>query len=561
MDITVRKASPATIQMIGENGDSINVTEEVISTIEDTTVKTDELITKQSVLDVFNKQFLERLNLIPKYSKDYFYILTGDPETTRNTDVHGSFFNSLGWNFANSDYGLMTMHDYIRLDQFQDQEGDITFDDLLGTFTQAIQNASRLAKYKITIMKGSRKYSEKDIYATLSNGNPNMIDFNTVKNSILGTTEFNTICKRWYQRVLDHAEETQQRKEYVYRLPDPPPPAQGGVKYFKKEKHLGRVDLRMNGRENTNTAEFDIIFATGESTVHFLIPKVTRNIRGFKLRKQYRIRVQGLYITSMLIHKDTGVILAQTPEREVHSGDHEDIFLFPNERITVSDHPSDDMILRLYIRTTGDPGDGMAVVLELTEIIYNDDYDVYPALSRRVPSVQEINNEIQGPEHYYVNKVSIPATKYRYTVKDFVFKPVYFVTLLTGHGGSRYLLDGIEVYRDGVFIGKSLSYRCLDENKNIDLYYTTKYGRRELSSWAEHMLRISRYSRNWSHDTDVFLINDISNIDIRNGDTLVFKFQFADYYNSNRNIALNNIISRNSIFRIEDIYCSHQLIG
>ena len=83
-------------------------------------------------------------------------------------------------------------------------------------------------------MKGSRKYSEKDVYATLSNGNPNMIDFNTVKNSIVGTTEFNSICNRWYQRVLSHAEEVQQRKEYVYRLPDPPPPAQGGVKYFRK---------------------------------------------------------------------------------------------------------------------------------------------------------------------------------------------------------------------------------------------------------------------------------------------------------------------------------------
>lgn len=548
MDITVRKASPATIQMVGENGDNINVTEEVISTIEETTVKTDELITKQSVLDVFNKQFLERLNLIPKYSKDYFYIGTGDPDTIRNTDVHGQFFNSLGWNFANSDYGLMTMHDYVRLDQFQDQEGDITFDDLLGTFTQAIQNASRLAKYKITIMKGSRKYSEKDVYATLSNGNPNMIDFNTVKNSILGTAEFNSICKRWYQRVLDHAEEARQRREYVYRLPDPPPPAQGGVKYFKKEANLGRVNPSLNRRENTNTAEFDQIFANGIATVHFLLPKVARNVRGFKLRKQFRIRVQGLFVSAMLIHKNTGVILAQTAERGLGPGNHEDEFYFTSNSITLSDKPIDDLILQLRIHTTGDSGDAMAVVLEVTEIIYDDNYGVYPELSRKVPTPEELSNDIVGPEYGWVEQDGgVPNVKHNLVVKDFVFKPSYLVTHYEGLEKCRYVYDRVELWRDGRIIAVDASSRYI--NYPQDSYsYASVRGR-------------SAYIYSLNYQYSPYLVHDISNLDIRNGDTLVFNTQVVDDRNSIRNVAINNLTKRNPRLRIEDIYCTHQLIG
>lgn len=545
MDITVRKASPATIQMIGENGDNINVTEEVISTIEETTVKTDELITKQSVLDVFNKQFLERINLIPKYSKDYFYILTGDPETTRNTDIHGSFFNSLGWNFANSDYGIMSMHDYIRLDQFQDQEGDITFDDLLGTFTQAIQNASRLAKYKITIMKGSRKYSEKDVYATLSNGNPNMIDFNTVKNSIVGTTEFNSICNRWYQRVLSHAEEVQQRKEYVYRLPDPPPPAQGGVKYFRKERHSGRVNSSMNNRQNTNTAEFDTIFGEGRAIAYFLIPKVARNLRGFKLRKQFRIRIHGLHISALLIHKNTGVILAEAPEKTVFPNSPEDTFYFAQTRVTMSDKPIDDLVLRLQVRTTGDRGDAMAVVVEVTELIFDDEYDVYPELSRVVPTMETINSEIQGPEQYYIEHAQIPACNYRYVVKDFVFKPRYFVYHLEGSQNEHRLFDGIEVYREGRLIGR-VANRLIDE--------------RNESLSVNGILQRSAYYWNLNQREYVTLVTDVSRIDIRNGDIVLFKFQFGDLLESNRNLAINKLNVLRIQFVVDNVYCNHQLI-
>lgn len=546
MDITVRKASPATIQMIGENGDSINVTEEVISTIEDTTVKTDELITKQSVLDVFNKQFLERINLIPKYSKDYFYIGTGDPDTIRNTETHSQFFNSLGWNFANSDYGLMTMRDYIRLDQFQDQEGDITFDDLLGTFTQAIQNASRLAKYKITIMKGSRKYSEKDVYATLSNGNPNMIDFNTVKNSILGTTEFNTICKRWYQRVLDHAEEEQQRKEYVYRLPDPPPPAQGGAKLLKKGVFNGRVDNRLYNHQNTNRFSYDIIFGEGRTVAFFLLPKVSRNLRGFKLRKNQNKHAHHLYYSGFIYNTRNNVIVADFHEREVNPRGPEDTILF-DQNVILSDRPTDDFILWFHIRTSGDSGDAMGLNFEIVEFIYDDNYSVVPELSRYHPSSETITNELEGPEYYYIDRQGVAAVKYSYTVKDFSFKPKYIITKLEGSERDRAVYDGIEVFRNGQFIGRSANNRLVDE-----VHETTS---------SNDVRQRSVYRNKWDHDYSPDLFNDVSNIDIRNGDVIVFKFQFFDaIYYSNRDLALSIAYKKNYRLKIVEVFNKVELI-
>lgn len=45
---------------------------EVVIPNEEVIDKTNQLVTKQSVLDIFNKQVLDRINLIPKYSRDYF---------------------------------------------------------------------------------------------------------------------------------------------------------------------------------------------------------------------------------------------------------------------------------------------------------------------------------------------------------------------------------------------------------------------------------------------------------------------------------------------------------
>ena len=395
-------------------------------------------------------------------------------------------------------------------------------------------------------MKGSRKYSEKDVYATLSNGNPNMIDFNTVKNSIIGTTEFNTICKRWYQRVLDHAEEAQQRKEYVYRLPDPPPPAQGGVKYFRKERHSGRVNSSMNNRQNTNTAEFDTIFGEGRAIAYFLIPKVARNLRGFKLRKQFSIREHGVHISALLIHKNTGVILAEASEKTVRSNSPEDTFYFAQTRVTMSDKPIDDLILRLQVRTTGDRGDAMAVVVEITELLFDDEYDVYPELSRTVPTIETINSEIQGPEQYYIERSQVPACNYRYVVKDFVFKPRYFVYHLEGSQHERRLFDGIEVYREGRLIGR-VANRLMDE--------------RNESLSVNGILQRSAYYWNLNQNEYVTLVTDVSNIDIRNGDIILFKFQFGDRLGGNRNLALNKLNALGIQFVMDNVYCNHQLIG
>lgn len=544
MDITVRKASPATIQMIGENGDSINVTEEVNSTIEETTVKTDELITKQSVLDVFNKQVIERINLLPKYSKDYFYINTGDPDTVRNTEIHSQFFGNLGWNFANSEYGIMTMHDYVRLDQFQDREGDITFDDVTNTFASVLENLSRLIKYKIIIMKGSRKYSEREVYATRSHGWQNTIDINTVRNSIVGTTDFNNACKGWYNRIIQHAEEPGIRLEYEYRIPDPNP-TQGGARLLKKGSFNGRVDLSLANRQNTNSVSYGVIFGEGRTAAYFLLPKVNRNLRGFKIRKSINQRTHRLFFSGFVYNTRSNVIVADYHEREVNARGPEDTILF-DQNLTLSDRPTDDLILWFHIRTPGDSGDAIGLTIDIVEFIYDDNYSVVPELNNLHPSSETITSELEGPEYYFIERYGIAAVNYRYTVKDFTFKPKYIINVLEGSERDRAIYDGIEVYRNGQLIGKSANSRALNE---INEYISN-----------DGIYRRSIYRNKWDHDYNPYLFNDVSNLDIRNGDIIVFKFQFYDMYSSSRDAILSRIYQKNYRLKIMEVLNKIELI-
>ena len=47
----------------------------------------------------------------------------------------------------------MCMHDYLKLSDFKDKEGDITIDDLSNTFSETINKLGTLSKLKITIKK------------------------------------------------------------------------------------------------------------------------------------------------------------------------------------------------------------------------------------------------------------------------------------------------------------------------------------------------------------------------------------------------------------------------
>lgn len=550
MEITVGKVSQATVSEINGNGDSVNITGSIVNSVEHTTDKTDMPITKQSVLDVFNKQFLERINLLPKYSRDYFYVGTGDTDTSHNQEIHSSLYNTLGNAVTRNEYGITCMHDYVRLSDFRDQDGNITIDDMSNTFARAIQEVSRLAKYKITVMKGNRKHSEKEVYAISSNSNPNMIDFNSYKNNIVGTYEFNSTCKAWYQKALSHAEEAQQRKEYVYRLPDPPTPANGGVKLIKLEATSGRASQDLHGRLNTNVVEVDLIFAHAQCYAYFLIPKVSRNLRGVKMRKKYRIRQQGLYLEGYLINKNTGVITASFPFREVFPPDgSEDTIYFDQVNTTLSDQPTDDMIFKLNIRTSGDRGDAMGVTLEITELIFDNNYTVIPKLSLKQPTGAEITSEVVGPEHYFISELGCGAARYSYTVKNFTFKPVQIYARINGSQNYGVVFDRIEVWRNGQRIGVSTPNRFID------------YPRESFSN--ESVLGRSAYYYNWTYRYDPVLVSDVSGIDIRNGDILVFNFIFGDRdsrsYNSS--VAINNVIKRNHRFEVLDVLCNHTLIG
>lgn len=550
MEITVGKVSQATVSALNENGDSVNVTGSIVNSVEDTTDKTNTPITKQSVLDIFNKQFLERINLLPKYSRDYFYVGTGDPDTDHNQGIHSSLYNTLGNAVTGNEYGITCMHDYVRLSDFRDRDGNITIDDMSNTFARAVQEVSRLAKYKITVMKGNRKHSEKEVYAILNNGNPNMINFNSYKDSIVGTFEFNNTCKGWYQKALVHAEEAQQRKEYVYHLPDPPTPANGGVKLIKLEATNGRVNQDMHGKENTNVVEIDLIFAHGHCHAHFLIPKVSRNLRGVKIRKTYRIRQQGLYLEGYLINKNSGVIIANFPLREVHppSGSVDTIY-FDQVNTTLSDQPTDDLIFKLGIRTSGDRGDAMAIVLEIVELIFDDEYTVVPKLSLKHPTGAEITREVIGPEHYFISELSCGAARYSYTVKNFTFKPVQIYARINGSQNYGGVFDRIEVWRNGQRIGVSTPNRFIN------------YPRESFSN--ESVLERSAYYYNWTYRYDPVLVSDVSGIDIRNGDILVFNFIFGDRgsRSSNSSVAINHVIKRNHRFEILDIFCNHVTIA
>lgn len=547
MEITIGKVSQATVSALNENGDSVNVTGSIVNSVEDTTDKTNTPITKQSVLDIFNKQFLERINLLPKYSRDYFYVGTGDPDTDHNQGIHSSLYNTLGNAVTGNEYGITCMHDYIRLSDFRDQDGNITIDDMSNTFARAVQEVSRLAKYKITVMKGNRKHSEKEVYAILNNGNPNMINFNSYKNSIVGTFEFNNTCKGWYQKALTHAEEAQQRKEYVYHLPDPPAPANGGVKLIKLEATRGRVNQEMHNRQNTNAVQIDLIFAHGHCHAHFLIPKVSRNLRGVKIRKTYRIRQQGLYLEGYLINKNSGVIIANFPLREVHppSGS-EDIIYFDQVNTTLSNQPTDDLIFKLGVQTSGDPGDAMAIVLEIVELIFDDGYTSVPLLNTKQPTGIDVTREVIGPEHYYVNELYAGGSRYSYTVKNFTFKPVYITARLNGSQKDRIVFDRIEVWRNGQRIGVSSPNRFID------------YPRESITNSVSER---SAYNANWNYNYDPVLVSNVSGIDIRNGDVLVFNFLFGDIKVYDSATAINIINKKNHRFEILDIFCNHVTIA
>ena len=89
------------------------------------------------------------------------------------------------------DYGVMAIRDNLTLTDFRDDDNSITFDDVVNTFRNTISDLSRLGKVRIVVKKGTTPYSDNTYYSITNNRNENLVDYNSVRNSIVGSTNFN----------------------------------------------------------------------------------------------------------------------------------------------------------------------------------------------------------------------------------------------------------------------------------------------------------------------------------------------------------------------------------
>ena len=187
--------------------------------------KSNQLVTKQSVLDIFNKQVLDRINLLPKYSRDYFFVDTGGMFGPHDENIHRNLVSMLGNAYLNNDYGFMCMHDYVKLSDFRDQEGEITYDDLANTFSNVMKSLSRLSRLSITVKRGNKDFYKETRLAISPNfGIPSSyaVNYAEVRNEIIDSGRFNDICYKWYNQIVSNA--MLNTMSYTYKLPDPPLP-------------------------------------------------------------------------------------------------------------------------------------------------------------------------------------------------------------------------------------------------------------------------------------------------------------------------------------------------
>lgn len=273
------------------------------------TDKSNQPVTKQSVLDVFNTQVIERINYLAKYSKQLWKVEVGDYGNGTDPNAHPFLVDHLDYSDTNNEYGVMAVKNYLTLNDFRDQEGAITYDDAANTFRGSISDLSRLGRVRIVVKKGNTPYSDNTYYAILNTRDENLIDYNTIRNSIVGSGNFNSICKSWANKIIDRANNVNVIY-YEYKLPDPPPPAEGGVKFLRKEAYFESVNLDGDGRFGKNSVSYGAIFGEGDTTAYFEIPKVTRNLKGVRINisTSARLSNDGRYGLTVY-NKNNGVIL------------------------------------------------------------------------------------------------------------------------------------------------------------------------------------------------------------------------------------------------------------
>ena len=465
------------------------------------TDKSNQPVTKQSVLDVFNTQVIERINYLAKYSKQLWKVDVGDYGNGTDPNAHQLLVGHLGYSDTNNEYGVMAVRNYLTLNDFKDQEGEITYDDAANTFSGAISDLSRLGKVRIVVKKGNTPYSDNTYYAILNTRDENLIDYNTIRNSIVSSGNFNSICKSWANKIIDRANNVS--VYYEYKLPDPPPPAEGGVKFLRKEAYFESVNLDGDGRWGKNSVSYGAIFGEGDTTAYFEIPKVTRNLKGVKIHisTSARLSNDGRYGLTVY-NKNSGVILGHipwTPGTGIRT------FYFNNPISLSRDRSYDNLILMLNTKVRGDRGDAMGMIATIEELIFDDNIRI-----SHVPiyaNASRINQELIGP--IFDSTGNFLKITYKYTLRDCYAKPsVIRSTFSRSHDNKHHFVERIEQWRDGVRIGISKNPTYTDEVQS----------RFRLSDK-------SRFKGN-RHNTLITMKHDVSNLDFKNGDELRFIYGY-----------------------------------
>lgn len=465
------------------------------------TDKSNQPVTKQSVLDVFNTQVIERINYLAKYSKQLWKVDVGDYGNGTDPNAHQLLVGHLGYSDTNNEYGVMAVRNYLTLNDFRDQEGEITYDDAANTFSGAISDLSRLGRVRIVVKKGNTPYSDNTYYAILNTRDENLIDYNTIRNSIVSSGNFNSICKSWANKIIDRANNVS--VYYEYKLPDPPPPAEGGVKFLRKEAYFESVNLDGDGRWGKNSVSYGAIFGEGDTTAYFEIPKVTRNLKGVKIHisTSARLSNDGRYGLTVY-NKNSGVILGHipwTPGTGIRT------FYFNNPISLSRDRSYDNLILMLNTKVRGDRGDAMGMIATIEELIFDDNIRI-----SHVPiyaNASRINQELIGP--IFDSTGNFLKITYKYTLRDCYAKPsVIRSTFSRSHDNKHHFVERIEQWRDGVRIGISKNPTYTDEVQS----------RFRLSDK-------SRFKGN-RHNTLITMKHDVSNLDFKNGDELRFIYGY-----------------------------------
>jgi hypothetical protein len=508
------------------------------------TDKSNQPITKQSVLDVFNTQVIERINYLAKYSKQLWMVDVGDYGNSTDPNAHPFLVDHLGYSDTNNEYGVMAVKNYLTLNDFRDQEGAITYDDAANTFSGAISDLSRLGRVRIVVKKGSTPYSDNTYYAILNTRDENLIDYNTIRNSIVGSGNFNSICKSWSNKIIDRANNVNVIY-YEYKLPDPPPPAEGGVKFLRKEAYFESVNLDGDGRWGKNSVSYGAIFGEGDTTAYFEIPKVTRNLKGVKIHIQTSARLSDSGRYGLTVYnRNNGVILGHIPWSP---GTGIRTFYFNNPISLSRDKSYDNLILMLNTKVTGDRGDAMGMVATVEELIFDDNIRISQVSSNA--NANRINPELIGP--IFDTSGKFLKITYKYTLNDCYAKPAMIrSTFSRSNQNEHHFIERVEQWRDGVRIGVSQN----------PTYTENIVNRRVLFS-------ASRFNGN-RHNTLITMRHDVSNLDLKNGDELRFIYGYAYRLPSWVNVELGNAIGDLDTFNherlklwIDSVLCKEEPIS